>query len=1569
VVFVLLCIGGDTAMAADVWIKSFPGLAGGTAPNGYRYDPNLFGQDIEVGFNYDSVGLTTGLQISINGGPYTSAFSCTDGGGFDDSSCLVTLPYSCGKVTFRVRRQHVSPNGTDDSNPVEIFVFNNADCVPQCDSCQLASDGGGPGKPINVTTGKLWYQNHDIQLSGPQGLRFSRWYDNHSSYSRDLGYGWRHNYNAYLDLSTGGRIIFIDEEGRKVYFNGLGAGGSAHDEITGADLALDSPATTYTLTLWKNAKMRFDLGGNLTAVIDRIGNTQTIGRDAGNANRITSITDTLSRSIAFGYDSQNRITSITSNPSGVSLSYTYDVPCGTGNLCSATMPDGETWTYEYTDADPHNLTRVIDPLGNAEEINTYYGAGADADKVMQQSTPPLLSVPQSVLNFSYSTGSTTVTDGLSRTTTYNFDPKTLLLSSISGPGCGCGGGEAQSFDYDNLMRKRSSTDGAGATHAITWAYGRDVRSAPHDDGFQELIHSYPSATSRTEPLSSGVNRTTSWTYYPISDPRQDLIQTETVPSADTSGQNRVTPFTYATNGLLTSEVVQGRVASVVTTYTTSYTYDPNGKGRLQTIDGPRTDVTDLTTLTYFPDSDSDLARRGQLQTSTDAVGNVTSYAASSAPFNTYDRFGNPKSTIDPNLVVREMTYDGQGRLLTSTIKGVAGDTADLVTTNTYRDDGLLGSVTYPLANGVGYIYDTSDRLTDTVRTGADGKQYERLHVTYDAMSQKRKEEAQSCDTPASTCASWTTQRRQEFDYDSYGRLWQVIQPDGFIRYLRYDSAGNLQDIQDERHSAPNILYGYDYANRLTSITEKQTLAPGSDLLTQYSYDVQNNLSSVTDARANPTTYIYDDFDRLRQVVAPASGTTTRTHDPVGNVLTETDSAATPVTVTRTYDAINRLKTETYPDASLNAIYTYDEAAVAFGKGRLTHRTDPSGTTKFSFERRGLPVLEERTVGAAVYTTTFQYDGNGNRRLMGYPAGAIYLYGFDFADRPASIQQSGGSTLASGALYKPFGPIATWTYGNNRTETRGYDLRYQLTSQIVNGSVVDRTYGHDGVGNLNSLTDNLAAGNNRTFGYDDLNRLVTANAPSLWGSGAFTYDGIGNRLTKTIGANTTTYGYNSGGVFLQSATGAEPGTYTYSPNPSLGQITGDGVHVYGYDQRHRLSSIDAKTFKHSADGFRTRSTSGSTTTEYFFAPEGSLIARLTGTVWVEYLWLGDLPIAQIPGGGLATIGNFLREQRTGNDVQLTWTGGASSNIHVLRGTIGSWFTSQDLTPSGLSGTSYTDSGAATSPTNYRYKVMQAAPGLVQYLHANPVGLPNRITDASGASVWQAEEFPFGDLYTQSGSSNTSLRFPGQYDESGGIYQNQWRFYFPALGRYSQPDPLIIEPSTVSGIASVYLYVSGRPTRLIDPFGLFEMDDSCNPCQKRNSAGPSGPHSPANSPSHSQYAYIYLQVKAACQTVVPSITNVSLRRCLEKQCKDGSVECRNNCPATKLGGTVDVAMAFFFRQKGAPICVNNWRALRYHDPGRVAVHEWAHGCHWFHGQPGGVPGRSGNFEDEDGPPPPP
>jgi YD repeat-containing protein len=397
---------------------------------------------------------------------------------------------------------------------------------------------------------------------------------------------------------------------------------AVHDQTSGSDLALNAAGTAYTLTTWNNFKYTFDAAGRLSSLTDRIGNGQTITR-AGTL--IDFLTDSLGRTLDFGYDGNNKLVSVTSNPPGLSLSFGYaGVNCPAGNLCSATMPDNKTWTYEYT-ATGNNLTKVLDPLAHAEEINTYVG-----ERVQSQQTEG----SQNALVFSYPNNTTTtVTDGLNRTTAYTYDPKLLLITNVAGgPGCSCGGGQSRAFTFDRFLRKTSETDGLGATHTINWAYGRDVLVS-YPNGFTDIEAAYPSPTMRTEPLQSGVSRTTTWDYYPLNDlARHDLVQKETVPSADTAGQNKETTLTFNSQGLLTTREEKGRISNVLTTYTTNFGYDT--RGRLLTVNGPRTDVTDVTTYAYYADSDPDLAKRGQLQTVTDAANNVTTYAGGSAPFNT-----------------------------------------------------------------------------------------------------------------------------------------------------------------------------------------------------------------------------------------------------------------------------------------------------------------------------------------------------------------------------------------------------------------------------------------------------------------------------------------------------------------------------------------------------------------------------------------------------------------------------------------------------------------------------------------------------------------------------------------------------------------------------------------------------------------------------------------------------------------------------------------------------------------------------------------------------------------------
>jgi YD repeat-containing protein len=58
--------------------------------------------------------------------------------------------------------------------------------------------------------------------------------------------------------------------------------------------------------------------------------------------------------------------------------------------------------------------------------------------------------------------------------------------------------------------------------------------------------------------------------------------------------------------------------------------------------------------------------------------------------------------------------------------------------------------------------------------------------------------------------------------------------------------------------------------------------------------------------------------------------------------------------------------------------------------------------------------------------------------------------------------------------------------------------------------MDLAYTYDTRGNLISLSNNLDPTRNQSFGYDKLNRLITFNGP--WGTGSYTYDLMGNRLS-------------------------------------------------------------------------------------------------------------------------------------------------------------------------------------------------------------------------------------------------------------------------------------------------------------------------------------------------------------------------------------------------------------------------------------------------------------------------
>ena len=127
--------------------------------------------------------------------------------------------------------------------------------------------------------------------------------------------------------------------------------------------------------------------------------------------------------------------------------------------------------------------------------------------------------------------------------------------------------------------------------------------------------------------------------------------------------------------------------------------------------------------------------------------------------------------------------------------------------------------------------------------------------------------------------------------------------------------------------------------------------------------------------------------------------------------------------------------------------------------------------------------------------------------------------------------------------------------------------------------------------------------------------------------------------------------------------------------------------------------------------------------------------------------------------------------------------------------------------------------------------------VYYYHLDHLGTPIMMTDQSQNIVWQASYDPFGAATINTATITNNLRFPGMYaDSETGLYYNMNRYYYPAIGRYIEPDP-ILQPMvyTIFSAASMfsellsmfainpqklnnYLYVLNNPIGGIDLLGL-------------------------------------------------------------------------------------------------------------------------------------------------------
>jgi YD repeat-containing protein len=233
------------------------------------------------------------------------------------------------------------------------------------------------------------------------------------------------------------------------------------------------------------------------------------------------------------------------------------------------------------------------------------------------------------------------------------------------------------------------------------------------------------------------------------------------------------------------------------------------------------------------------------------------------------------------------------------------------------------------------------------------------------------------------------------------------------------------------------------------------------------------------------------------------------------------------------------------------------------------------------------------------------------------------------------------SIVSGVGYEPFGPLNTASYGNGVTLAQGYDQDYELTSIAAaagTANIQNLSYSYDPSGNITDITDSLASGRTQTLAYDDLNRLWCATG--VYGTQAYTYDGVGNRTSGSFGGTITTCPTMSGGTVSTYAiasganristitTGSSVRTFGYLAS---GQVSGDQrtatsdyTFAYNNDGRMQTASLNSSGVgSYVYNGFeqRAQKTAASAVTDFIFDRFGHLLAEANDATGAMLLKIG------------------------------------------------------------------------------------------------------------------------------------------------------------------------------------------------------------------------------------------------------------------------------------------------------------------------------------------------------------
>lgn len=662
----------------------------------------------------------------------------------------------------------------------------------------------------------------------------------------------------------------------------------------------------------------------------------------------------------------------------------------------------------------------------------------------------------------------------------------------------------------------------------------------------------------------------------------------------------------------------------------------------------------------------------------------------------------------------------------------------------------------------------------------------------------------------------------QLELDERGLMKTTIAPDGSrVRYV-HDAQGNQIEKHDPRGNVDRFRYdgwgrcvehvdraggkrAYWWSERGHLLAYQRP----DGLTFRYGYDADGEVSTVSDDRGT-VTFTYGANARLFEVLQPTGDRTRFFYDREGRMTKIVNNAGEEHRIVRRADGLP-LEERTYDGRTIH--YRHDVM------GRLLSREE--GSEKVSFERDLLGRIKtrEHADGAA---ETFVYDLRGDVvkatspgvtvRFDRNPVGWITRETQIVDDEAIEVRTDWDGMAQLSSMSTSLGHTLAF-----RRHATGAHVDVDLDgdeSVRIDVDPLDR-----------EIVRRLGGGARIDTAYDPLGRVVGRR---VFGAGAPRTDGQPDWLGDSPPHATVDQRFQFIGEALASRWDKTDGSTEYAHDP-MGRLLRavpaklrPSVFRYDAGGRPNEAGDGAPQREHAPGGVLTRRGE----VEYQHDDQARLVARVErdakgAAQTTRHAYLGGrLASSELPDGRVVTYAYDAFGRRMKKTLSARKQG-KLAHVSTTR------FVWQATTMVQEVKTFVDDAGAAAvdertfcfdrrgvmpwAQRTRRRRGKEEVSGPWLHLLCDVTGTPEKLVARDGkvAAAWTRA--PFGEVTTEAG---TPLRMLGHYaDAETGLHYNWHRYYDPATGRYTTPDPIGLD-----GGPDPFAYAYNAPVTMVDPDGL-------------------------------------------------------------------------------------------------------------------------------------------------------